>query len=116
MRAMLPERTLLGSDSVTATMMVAEDSVRIPFKTALTVNNDAPVLNRSSTQNEGYMATISSTQGMIITGLRPNRSDSQPPSVSQTNPLAPSTAVAPKESAAGMPRVVFAYDVMYSST
>src|SRR5690242_740987 len=116
MRAMAPDRTLLGSDSVIATMMVAEESVWIPFSTALTVQRAVLVRSRSRTQNDGYIATISSTQGMIITGLRPNRSDSQPPRVSQTSPLAPMAAVAPKDTAAGMPRVLLAYVVMYSST
>src|SRR5579872_1048255 len=116
MRARAPERTLFGSDSVTATMMVAEDNVRMPFSTALTVNKAVRVRNCSRIQNDGYMAMINSNQGMIISGLRPKRSDSQPPSVSHTSPLAPMAAVAPKDTAAGMARVLLAYVVMYSST
>ena len=70
-------------------MMVADDIVCIPFTSALTANRALPVRSRSRTRKDGYVATISSNHGMIITGLRPKRSDSQPPRASQTSPLAP---------------------------
>jgi len=107
-KAIAPERTRWGSDSVIATMIVAEDSVDRQPNTAHALYNAALVRRWSSIQKAGKTAMARKSQGTIMIGLRPKRSDSQPPRESQTTPLKPMTAVAPKAIFADIPSVTLA--------
>src|ERR1700742_2977663 len=98
---MPPDRTRCGRDSVMATIIVADDSVDIEANTPQAVYSAAPVRSWSNIQKVGNTRTARNSQGMIMIGLRPNRSDSQPPSESQNTPLSPITAVAPNAMFAG---------------
>ena len=98
-----------------ATMIVAEERVDVQANTAHAVYSAALVRRWSSIQKAGNTAKARNTQGTIMMGLRPNRSESHPPRESQITPLRPITAVAPKAIFADMPSVTLAYVVMYSS-
>jgi hypothetical protein len=102
---MPPERTRAGNASVMATMMVADDSVEMLPNTGQAPYRAAPLRKRSSSTNAGNTVNAKTSQGRIITGLRPNRSDNQPPSGSQMTPLKPTTAVALNAVFADIPSV-----------
>src|SRR5215813_12418204 len=91
--ATAPERTLTGNASVSETRTGALPSVFITDSTAVAVSNVAGVGNRVINPKAGTTTRNNKPHGIIIIGLRPKRSDNQPPTGARQKSVSPTMTV-----------------------
>src|ERR1700761_5762495 len=108
MIASAPERTRCGNDSVTEMSDAEADSVEAQAKIPQAAYSANALRSRSSIMKQGNTARARHSHGTTMTGLRPNLSESQPPSGSQITPPRPTMAVAPKAIFGDIPNVELA--------
>src|ERR1700749_2576193 len=100
-----PERTRCGRASVTEMSDAEAERVEAHASIPQAAYSAKAVRSRSSSMKHGKTAMARQSHGPIMTGLRPNLSESQPPNGSQMTPPRPTIAVAPKAILDDMPSV-----------